>query len=76
MERSPPVAYTRRSPHSLGFREFTPGKGLLKAREAIRKHVDYLEVDRPLYNDHNKMKAVVKSAEILVGVEKAVGQLG
>ncbi|MDP1714679.1 MAG: hypothetical protein Q8L41_08010 [Anaerolineales bacterium] len=39
----------------------------------IRKHVDHLEVDRPLYNDHNKMKALVKSAKILDEVEKAVG---
>ncbi len=61
---------------ALDFREFTPGKGSLKAREVIRRHVDHLEVDRPLYNDHNKMKALVKSAEILVEVEKAIGELG
>jgi histidine ammonia-lyase len=61
---------------ALDFRKFTPGKGTQKAREAIRKHVDHLEVDRPLYNDHNKMKALVKSGEILVEVEKAVGSLG
>jgi len=60
---------------ALDFREFTPGKGSLKAREVIRRHVDHLEVDRPLYNDHNKMKALVKSAEILVEVEKAIGSL-
>lgn len=61
---------------ALDFREFTPGKGSLKAREVIRKHVDHLEVDRPLYNDHNKMKALVQSAEILVEVEKEIGELG
>jgi histidine ammonia-lyase len=61
---------------ALDFREFTPGKGSLKAREVIRKHVDHLEVDRPLYNDHNKMKALVKSGEILEEVEKAIGSLG
>ncbi len=61
---------------ALDFREFTPGKGSLKAREVIRRHVDHLEVDRPLYNDHNKMKALVKSAEILVEVEKEIGGLG
>jgi histidine ammonia-lyase len=33
-------------------------------------------MDRPLYNDHNKMKALVKSGEILVEVEKAIGSLG
>jgi histidine ammonia-lyase len=61
---------------ALDFREFLPGKGSLKAREVIRRHVDHLEVDRPLYNDHNKMKALVQSAEILVEVEKAIGELG
>ncbi|MEO5886623.1 MAG: aromatic amino acid lyase, partial [Anaerolineales bacterium] len=61
---------------ALDFREFTPGKGSLKAREVIRKYVEHLEVDRPLYNDHNKMKELVKSGEILEAVEKAVGELG
>jgi histidine ammonia-lyase len=61
---------------ALDFREFTPGKGSLKAREVIRKYVDHLEVDRPLYNDHNAMKKLVKSGEILDEVEKVVGVLG
>jgi len=61
---------------ALDFREFTPGKGTNKAREIIRKHVKHLEVDRPLYNDHNAMKALVKSTEILKEVEKVVGPLG
>jgi histidine ammonia-lyase len=42
----------------------------------IRKHVAHLEVDRPLYSDHNAMKKLVKSGEILSEVEKAVGELG
>jgi histidine ammonia-lyase len=61
---------------ALDFRQFTPGKGTRKAREVIRSHVEHLEVDRPLYNDHNKMKALVKSGEILEEVEKVVGKLG
>lgn len=61
---------------ALDFREFTPGVGSLKAREVIRKYVDHLEVDRPLYNDHNAMKKLVKSGEILDEVEKEVGNLG
>src|SRR5574342_17280 len=61
---------------ALDFREFTPGKGSLKAREVIRKYVEHLHVDRPLYNDHNAMKKLVKSGEILEEVEKAVGKLG
>ncbi len=60
---------------ALDFREFTPGKGSQKARETIRKHVAHLEVDRPLFNDHNAMKALVRSGEILEAVEAEVGAL-
>ncbi len=59
---------------ALDFREFHPGKGTQAARETIRKHVQHLEVDRPLYPDHNTMKALVKSGEILDAVEKIVGK--
>ena len=51
------------------------GVGTQKAKDTIRKHVEYLEIDRPLYKDHNVMKALVKSCEILHEVEKAVGSL-
>jgi histidine ammonia-lyase len=61
---------------ALDFRDFTPGKGTGKARETIRKHVAHLEIDRPLYSDHNIMKALVKSGEILKEVEAFIGQLG
>ena len=61
---------------ALDFREFTPGKGTQAARETVRRHVAHLEVDRPLYPDHNAMKTLVKSGEILAEVEKAVGELG
>jgi histidine ammonia-lyase len=61
---------------ALDFREFTPGKGSQKARAVIRKYVEHLHVDRPLYNDHNAMKKLVESGEILVEVEKVVGKLG
>lgn len=60
---------------ALDFREFTPGVGVRKAREVIRKHVAHLEEDRPLYPDHTLMKEVVKSCEILTEVEKAIGSL-
>ncbi|MCJ7530501.1 MAG: aromatic amino acid ammonia-lyase, partial [Anaerolineales bacterium] len=61
---------------ALDFRQFTPGKGVKAARNVIRKHVDHLEEDRPLYPDHNTMKALVKSGEILEEVEKMVSSLG
>ncbi|HTP02760.1 MAG TPA: aromatic amino acid ammonia-lyase [Anaerolineales bacterium] len=60
---------------ALDFRGFTPGKGTQKAREVIRKYVQHLDVDRPLYPDHNRMKQLVKSGEILDEVEKVVGRL-
>ncbi len=60
---------------ALDFREFTPGRGTHKAREIIRQHVAHLEVDRPLYPDHNAMKALVKSGDILEAVEKEIGAL-
>jgi histidine ammonia-lyase len=60
---------------ALDFREFTPGKGVTKAREVIRKYVAHLDIDRPLHIDHNRMKELVKSGEILEAVEQVVGTL-
>jgi histidine ammonia-lyase len=60
---------------ALDFREYGFGKGVTRAKAAIRKHVAFLDVDRPLYDDHNTMKALVKSTEILLEVEKEVGSL-
>jgi histidine ammonia-lyase len=61
---------------ALDFREYQFGHGVQKAKETIRKHVAFLETDRPLYNDHNTMKELVKSKEILVEVEETIGSLG
>ncbi|EMR73775.1 histidine ammonia-lyase [Thermoplasmatales archaeon SCGC AB-539-N05] len=60
---------------ALDFRNYKFGKGIVKAKGVIRKHVDFLDVDRPLYVDHTKMKELVKSCEILKEVEKTVGNL-
>jgi histidine ammonia-lyase len=61
---------------ALDFRDFTPGRGVRAAHDVVRGHVAHLEEDRPLYPDHNRMKALVKSGEILDAVEAAVGSLG
>ncbi len=61
---------------ALDFREYNFGKGTNKAHEIVRKYVDFLEIDRPLYKDHNTMKELVKSCEILNEVEKEIGSLG
>jgi len=55
--------------------KFKFGKGTQVAKDVIRKHIAHLEIDRPLYKDHNKMKELVASCEILHEVEKAVGSL-
>ena len=60
---------------ALDFRDFTNGHGVQKAREVIRKVVAHLDEDRPLYPDHNQMKSLVKSGEILDEVEKLIGSL-
>ncbi len=60
---------------ALDFRDFQPGRGVSAARKVIRKYVAHLDIDRPLYVDHNRMKALVKSGEILEAVENAIGSL-
>jgi histidine ammonia-lyase len=60
---------------ALDFREYSFGKGVTKAKEIIRNYVDFLDVDRPLYPDHTRMKELVKSCEILEKVEQEVGSL-
>lgn len=60
---------------ALDFRNFNHGKGVTKAHKVVRKYVEHLDVDRPLYPDHTKMKEVVKSCEILEEVEREIGSL-
>jgi histidine ammonia-lyase len=52
-----------------------PGKGTQAAYDVIRKHVARLDEDRPLFDDINRLKAVVESGEIVEAVERAVGTL-
>jgi histidine ammonia-lyase len=61
---------------ALDFRDYKFGRGTTKAKEIIRKYIDFLDEDRPLYGDHTKMKELVKSCEILEEVEKEIGALG
>jgi len=61
---------------ALDFREFKLGRGTAKAKEVVRRYVKFLDIDRPLYPDHTRMKELVKSCEILEEVEKEVGDLG
>jgi len=60
---------------ALDFRDFKFGMGVTKAHEVVRRHVEFLDIDRPLYPDHTKMKALVKSCEVLHEVQAVVGDL-
>ncbi len=60
---------------ALDFREYNFGKGTKAAHKIVRKYVDFLDIDRPLYKDHNSMKDLIKSCEILHEVEKEIGKL-
>ncbi|HEX5950127.1 MAG TPA: aromatic amino acid ammonia-lyase [Actinomycetota bacterium] len=60
---------------ALDFREFTPGRGVRAAHAVIRRHVEHLDQDRPLYRDHDRMAALVASGEVLDAVEAEVGPL-
>jgi histidine ammonia-lyase len=52
-----------------------PGRGTQAAYDVVRRHVHYMEEDRPLYDDINKMAEVVESGEIVAAVETKAGEL-
>ncbi len=60
---------------ALDFRDYQFGAGVSKAKEVVRRHVEFLDVDRPLYPDHTAMMALVKSCEVLDEVEREIGPL-
>ncbi len=60
---------------ALDLREFTPGRGTLAAKAAVRKRVEFLEIDRPLHIDHNAMMDAVAKREMLDAVEAEIGEL-
>lgn len=61
---------------ALDFRSHRCGMGVEEARRIVRRHVDHLGEDRPLYPDHNTMSRVVRTGELLDAVEAVVGPLG
>jgi histidine ammonia-lyase len=60
---------------ALDFRDFTPGRGTRAAHAEVRRHVEYLDVDRPLHRDHNTMQKVVRELAVLEAVESEIGEL-
>jgi histidine ammonia-lyase len=60
---------------ALDFRDFKFGKGTQAAHASVRKVVEHLDVDRPLYKDHNNMMDAAKRFDILNDVETKIGKL-
>ena len=60
---------------ALDFREFGFGKGTRAGHAAVREVVEHLDVDRPLFTDHNNMADAVQRCTMLDAVESEVGEL-
>ena len=60
---------------ALDLRDYDPGQGSRAARDTIREEVDFLDVDRPLYPEHNRLQKMVSECRILEAVEKVTGEL-
>jgi histidine ammonia-lyase len=60
---------------ALDFRDFGFGRGTRAAHAAIREVVEHLDVDRPLFADHNNMAAAVERCALLETVEGEIGEL-
>ncbi len=60
---------------ALDFRDYKFGKGTTAAQKAVRKVVEHLEEDRPLYKDHNNMMESVRKLDVLKAVESEIGVL-
>ena len=54
---------------ALDFRDHKLGMGVQAAKNEIRKVVDFLDKDRPLYVDHDNMKNLVMDNRIVENVE-------
>jgi histidine ammonia-lyase len=60
---------------ALDFRSHVFGIGVNAAHSEVRKHVEHLGEDRPLYPDHNRMVEVLRGNGILEAVERVTGSL-
>lgn len=60
---------------ALDLRDYTPGRGTRAAHAEVRRHVEFLDIDRPLHLDHNAMLAAAADWAFLRAVEAEVGPL-
>ena len=51
------------------------GKGTKAVYDLVRREVSFMETDRAIYKDMNKIFKVLKDGEFVEAVEKAVGKL-
>jgi histidine ammonia-lyase len=58
-----------------GGKRCKPGKGTFAAYETIRKHISFMEDDRQMATDIDKMLEIINSGELLGAVENAVGEI-
>ena len=61
---------------ALDFRDFEFGGGTSAAHAAVRRVVEHLDEDRPLFRDHNAMTEAVARGDVLEATTKVVGALG
>ncbi len=59
---------------ALDLRGKRSGKGTSAAHRVVRKYVEFLDDDRPLYKDNNRMVELLKSNEIIEAVESELGK--
>jgi histidine ammonia-lyase len=60
---------------ALDLRDYAPGRGTSAARAAVRRVVEHLDEDRPLYSDHDAMAAAIRRCDLLDAVVESVGAL-
>lgn len=59
----------------IDFHAYTPGRGTRAAHRFIRQHVDFMEKDRILYPDIEKVRQLVVDGAIVKEVEEVIGNL-
>ena len=59
---------------ALDLRGKNLGKGTSAAHKVVRKYVEFLDDDRPLYKDNNRMVELLKTDEIIDAVENVLGK--
>jgi len=60
---------------ALDIRKYDAGPALTAAMNVIRDKVSFLDIDRPLYRDHNTMAELIESGAILDAVQGKIGRL-